>query len=121
MTLRPKLDDDQVMTDTTSLSQLKQAALDRARAGDWNGAADTLHTVLAQSPSDLGSLLLLGDVSHSGGNIQAASDGYRAALALAGQMPNLPATVQAGLRRAQTRLADYASDYAARLDGLIPP
>jgi hypothetical protein len=121
LTLRPKLDDDQAMTDMTSLSQLKQAALDRARAGDWNGAADTLHAVLAQSPNDLGSLLLLGDVSHSGGNIQAASDGYRAALAMAAQAPNLPAPVQAGLQRAQTRLLDYASDYATRLNALIPP
>ena len=70
------------MTDTLSLAELKQTALDRARARDWAGSADALRTILAQAPNDLGSLLLLGDVSHSGGNIQAASDGYRAALAL---------------------------------------
>lgn len=109
------------MTDTLSLAELKQTALDRARAGDWAGSADALRTILAQAPNDLGSLLLLGDVSHSSGDTQSASDAYRAALSLAAQAPNLPPPVQAGLQRAQARLAEYASDYAARLDGLIPP
>ena len=89
------------MTDTLSLAELKQAALDRARNGDWPGSADTLRTILAQAPNDLGSLLLLGDVSHSASDIQSASDAYRAALALAQQAPNLPAPVQAGLKRAK--------------------
>ena len=109
------------MTDALSLTELRQTALARARSGDWSGAAAALRTVLADTPTDLGSLLLLGDVSHSGGDTPSASDAYRAALSLAAQAPNLPAPVQAGLQRAQARLADYASDYAARLDGLIPP
>ncbi|MDX1293824.1 MAG: aspartyl/asparaginyl beta-hydroxylase domain-containing protein [Hyphomonas sp.] len=109
------------MTDRFSLTELKQAALDRARASDWDAAADLLDRVLAAAPNDLGSLLLLGDVSHSAGNLQAASDAYRAALALAAQAASLPDAVRAGLQRAQQRLAEYASEYAARLDRLIPP
>lgn len=109
------------MTDPGQLNALRQTALDHARAGRLDDAAGVLRKVLLDAPGDLGSLLLLGDVSHDAGRTQEATRAYTAALNAAGAYgAPLPGAIQAGLSRAQARLTEYAGSYEEHLEAVVP-
>lgn len=109
------------MTTTLPIETRKQAAFEHARSGEFSEAIGLLQSVLKETPRDIGALLLLGDVQHAAGQTQDASRAYTAALqAIQLSGGQVPETFRAGVKRAQTRLGEYASGYEAFIESELP-
>lgn len=72
---------------------------------------------LKRNPRDLATILALGDACHAAGLSQDAGQAYSVALRIAGQQgqpaPPAGSALDTALRRASTRVAEYAADYEA--------
>lgn len=109
------------MTTTLPLESRKQAAFEHARAGRFDDAAALLLSVLSESPKDIGTSLLLGDVQHAAGRTQDASRAYSGALqAIQLSGGQVAPGFQQGVQRAQARLGEYAQGYEAFIEGELP-
>ena len=84
--------------------------------GDHEAEAAALDRVLAAEPHNVTALLMRGDAYGRIGDRRAATSFYRAALAAAKQMHQLPPTLAAQLERAAALVRDAGSDYQSHLE-----
>ena len=109
------------MTETRDARQQRRTALDLYRAGQFKKAAETLHDLLRQTPTDAGALLMLGDVEHDAGNTAEATKAYTGALQVIYQSGvQIPSQMQGELQRAQSRLDAYKQEYENFLAEALP-